>query len=186
MTITTPREQILAFSTPYYYTPAQMAASTASGITTYDGLAGKTICVVRRRPTFDWPERPARPRLRHSLIKAQPPAGAKVDDARHRPSLRETIKAGRKEFEGWLSSSTTVDQAITEGLPLVRDRRTGSTTSRSASPSTRAAPTRPAWSEAVNKILADMRADGTLKAFSEKVVRHRPHGRTGELTPTIC
>ncbi len=29
MTITTPREKVLAFSKPYYYTPAQMAASTA-------------------------------------------------------------------------------------------------------------------------------------------------------------
>jgi polar amino acid transport system substrate-binding protein len=38
MTITTPREEVLAFSKPYYYTPAQMAASQASGITTLDGL----------------------------------------------------------------------------------------------------------------------------------------------------
>ncbi len=54
MTVTTPREKILAFSTPYYYTPAQMAASTASGITTYDGLAGKTICVGAATTYFDW------------------------------------------------------------------------------------------------------------------------------------
>ena len=44
MTITSPRQKVLDFSPPYYYTPAQMAASTASGITTLDGLAGKTIC----------------------------------------------------------------------------------------------------------------------------------------------
>src|SRR3954470_17494870 len=32
MTITSERQKILAFTDPYYYTPAQMAASTASGI----------------------------------------------------------------------------------------------------------------------------------------------------------
>src|SRR5258706_296637 len=34
MTITPDRAKVLDFSPPYYFTPAQMAASTASGITT--------------------------------------------------------------------------------------------------------------------------------------------------------
>ena len=54
MTITTPREKILAFTKPYYYTPAQMAASTASGITTLEGLAGKTICAGAATTYYDW------------------------------------------------------------------------------------------------------------------------------------
>ena len=43
MTITVPRQAVLDFSPPYYFTPAQMAATTASGITSLDGLAGKTV-----------------------------------------------------------------------------------------------------------------------------------------------
>ena len=45
---------MLDFSDPYYFTPAQMAASTASGITTLDGLAGKTVCVGEATTYLDW------------------------------------------------------------------------------------------------------------------------------------
>ena len=45
---------MLDFSDPYYYTPAQMAASTASGITTLEGLAGKTVCVGEATTYLDW------------------------------------------------------------------------------------------------------------------------------------
>jgi polar amino acid transport system substrate-binding protein len=44
MTITTDREKVIAFTNPYYYTPAQMAVLPDSGITSLDGLAGKTVC----------------------------------------------------------------------------------------------------------------------------------------------
>ena len=45
MTITKKRLANLDFTEPYYFTPAQMAATKASGITTLEGLAGKTVCV---------------------------------------------------------------------------------------------------------------------------------------------
>ena len=54
MTITTPRQELLDFSDPYYYTPAQMAARADSGITTIDGLAGKAICVGAATTYLDW------------------------------------------------------------------------------------------------------------------------------------
>ena len=55
MTITTPREQVLAFSDPYYYTPAQIAASTASGITDpLTGLPARPICVGEATTYYDW------------------------------------------------------------------------------------------------------------------------------------
>ncbi len=79
----------------------------------------------------------------------------------------ETIKAGRKEFEGWLSSSTTVAQAITEGLPLVA---IGDPVYYEplAVAFDKSGPDPTSMIEKVNQIIADMRADGTLKAFSEK------------------
>src|SRR6186713_25912 len=38
MTITTPRKEIFSFTQPYYYTPADIGASTRSGITSVDDL----------------------------------------------------------------------------------------------------------------------------------------------------
>ena len=45
MTVTEQRLPRFDFSPAYYYTPAQVAATTASGITSLDGLSGKTVCV---------------------------------------------------------------------------------------------------------------------------------------------
>src|SRR5450759_4353535 len=44
MSTSVDRMKVLDFTHVYYYTPAQMTASVHSGITTLDGLAGKTIC----------------------------------------------------------------------------------------------------------------------------------------------
>ena len=167
MTITTPREEILAFSKPYYYTPAQMAASTVSGITTVDGLAGKTICVGAATTYFDWLSGTLDLGSDTSLIKMQPPTGAKVTTLDTDRLCAETIKAGRKEFEGWLSSSTTVEQAVAEGLPLIKVgdpvyyEPLGVAFDKSG-------PDPTSMVEKVNQILDEMRADGTLKGFAEK------------------
>jgi polar amino acid transport system substrate-binding protein len=167
MTITTPREKVLAFSKPYYYTPAQMAASTVSGVTTYEALAGKTICVGAATTYFDWLNGDLDLGSYTSLIKMEPPAGAKATTLDTDRLCAETIQAGRKEFEGWLSSSTTVEQAIAEGLPLVKVgdpvyyEPLGVAFDKSG-------PDPTTMVEKVNKILDEMRADGTLKGFAEK------------------
>ena len=165
MTITTPREKVLAFSQPYYYTPAQMAASTASGITTLDGLAGKTICAGEATTYYDW--------LTGALDlgtytpTAKPPEGSKATTLSTDRLCAEAWKAGRKDFEGWLSSSTTVDQAIKDGLPMVKVgdpvyfEPLGVAFDKSG-------PDPAGMVDRVNQILDDMRADGTLKGFSDK------------------
>jgi polar amino acid transport system substrate-binding protein len=165
MTITTPRQKVLAFSSPYYFTPAQMAASTASGITTLEGLAGKTICVGEATTYFDWMSGTLD--LGTYTPTTKPPAGSQVTTLSTDRLCADTWKAGRKDFQGWLSSSTTVDQAVKEGLPLVKvgdpvyyeplgvafDKSGPDTTDIVA---------------AVSGILDQMRADGSLKALSVK------------------
>jgi len=165
MTITTPREKVLAFTKPYYYTPAQIAASTASGITTLDGLAGKTICVGEATTYYDWMTGALD--LGSYTPTTKPPEGSKATTLSTDRLCAETWKAGRKDFEGWLSSVTTVDAAIKDGLPLVK-----------VGDPVYAEPLGVAFDKSgpdptdmvarVNGILADMRADGTLKGFSEK------------------
>ena len=165
MTITTPREKVLSFSKPYYYTPAQIAASTTSGITTLDGLAGKTICVGEATTYFDWMSGTLD--LGSYTPTEGPPEGSKVTTLSTDRLCAENWKAGRTDFEGWLSSSTTVDSAIAEGLPLVSVgdpvfyEPLGVAFDKSG-------PDPASMVEKVNTILDEMRADGTLKGFSEK------------------
>lgn len=46
MTVTTARQEVLDFADPaYYYTPAQFAATDASGIDSLEQIAGQTVCV---------------------------------------------------------------------------------------------------------------------------------------------
>ncbi len=165
MTITTPRQAVLDFSVPYYYTPAQMAASTASGITTLEGLAGKTICVGEATTYYDWMTGALD--LGSYSPTNTPPDGSTATTLSTDRLCAETWKAGRKDFEGWLSSSTTVDAAIKDGLPLVAvgdpvySEPLGVAFDKSGPDATDMV-------ERVNSILAEMQADGTLKAFSEK------------------
>jgi polar amino acid transport system substrate-binding protein len=165
MTVTSPRQKVLDFSDPYYYTPAQMAASTASGITTLDGLAGKTICVGSATTYLDW--------LNGTLDfgtespTTTPPAGATATTLDTDRLCAETWKAGRTDFEGWLSSSTTVEQAIKDGLPLVK---VGDPVffEPLAVAFDKAGPDASDMVTRVNQILTEMREDGTLKTMSEK------------------
>lgn len=165
MTITSARQKVLTFSTPYYYTPAQMAVVADSGITSLDGLAGKTICVGAATTYLDW--------LNGTLDfgtetpQAKPPAGAKATTLDTDRLCAEAWQAGRRDFEGWLSSSTTVEQAIKDGLPVVK---VGDPVFYEplAVAVDKSGPPHEEFIAEVNKILDAMRADGTLKSFSEK------------------
>lgn len=165
MTITSARQKVLTFSTPYYYTPAQMAVVADSGITSLDGLAGKTICVGAATTYLDW--------LNGTLDfgtetpQTKPPAGAKATTLDTDRLCAEAWQAGRRDFEGWLSSSTTVEQAIKDGLPVVK---VGDPVFYEplAVAVDKSGPPHAEFIAEVNKILDAMRADGTLKAFSEK------------------
>ena len=165
MTITTPREKVLAFSKPYYYTPAQIAASKASGITTLDGLAGKVICAGEATTYYDWLTGALD--LGSYTPTTKPPAGSTATTLSTDRLCAEAWKAGRNDFQGWLSSSTTVEQAVKDGLPLVKVgdpvyfEPLGVAFDKSG-PDPSDMVTR------VNEILDAMRADGTLKGFAVK------------------
>ena len=116
MTKTVPRQQVVDFSAAYYFTPAQMAASTQSGITTLEELAGKVVCTGVATTYFDW--------INGSLdlgdeLLAPVPAGMTAVTLPTDRNCAEQWAAGRFDFDGWLSSSTTVEDAINDGLPLI-------------------------------------------------------------------
>ena len=165
MTITSPRQEVLDFSDPYYYTPAQMAARTDSGITTLDGLAGKVVCVGAATTYLDW--------LNGTLDfgtespQTTPPEGVTATTLDTDRLCAEAWRAGRTDFDGWLSSSTTVQAAIDDGLPVVA---VGDPVyfEPLAVAFDKGGPDPSDLATRVNAILAEMREDGTLKAMSEK------------------
>jgi polar amino acid transport system substrate-binding protein len=165
MTITVDRSKVLDFTSPYYYTPAQMAASTASGITTLEGLAGKTICSGEGTTYDQWLNGKLDYGTGQDLGK--PPAGIKTTTLPTDTDCADQWKAGRFDFDGWLSSITVVDGAIKAGLPLVK---VGNPVyfEPLAIAIDKKGPTDKEFLDKLNKIVADMHADGTLAKMSMK------------------
>ena len=165
MTITEPRKNVLDFTSPYYYTPAQMTATTKSGITTLDGLAGKTVCVGTATTYMDW----LQGKLQSVSLGpvATPPAGAKVKPLDTDQLCAQAIKAGQNVGDGFLSASTVIDQAIANGTPIVKVGAPVFTEQLAASVD-KSGPPDTDFVAAVSKIVDDMHADGTLTAMSMK------------------
>ena len=165
MTVTVDRSKVLDFSPPYYYTPAQMAASKKSGITTLEGLAGKTICSGEGTTYDQW----LNGKLDYGTGKdlGTPPAGIKTVTLPTDTDCPDQWKSGRFDFDGWLSSVTTVDGAIKAGLPLVK---VGAPVyfEPLAVAMDKHGPADADFLAAVKKIVDDMHTDGTLTAMSMK------------------
>ncbi len=165
MTITVDRSKVLDFSPPYYYTPAQMAASTHSGITTLDGLAGKTVCSGEGTTYDQWLNGTLDYGTGEDL--GSPPAGVKTTTLPTDTDCPDQWKAGRFDFDGWLSSVTTVEGAIKAGLPLVK---VGDPVyfEPLAVAVDKGGPDDSDFMPVLKQIVDDMHADGFLTAASQK------------------
>jgi polar amino acid transport system substrate-binding protein len=163
VTITAPRQEVLSFTQPYYYTPAQMAATEASGITTLEGLAGKTVCVGEATTYFDWLNGTLE--LVGSPEPATPPAGVQNTTFSTDTECADAVIAGRTEFEGWLTSSTTLDASIEGGAPfvLVGDPVFFEALAVGID---KAGPPHDLLLAAIDDIISEMHADGTLSDSS--------------------
>ena len=166
MTITADRQKVLDFSPPYYFTPAQMTVSKASGITTMDGLAGKSICAGEATTYLDWL---SGKKLDFGSLSptTTPPAGIKTVSLKTDDLCPQTWGSGRNDFQGWLSSITTVDGAIKSGLPVVKvgDPVYFEPLAISVDKS---GPDPTDFVAAMTKIVNDMHSDGTLTTLSNK------------------
>jgi polar amino acid transport system substrate-binding protein len=143
-----------------------MAASKASGITTMDGLAGKTICAGKSTTYLDWL---SGKKLDFGTLSptTTPPAGIKTVSLDTDNDCPQTWAAGRNDFAGWLSSSTTVDGAISKGLPVVK---VGDPVYAEplAVAVDKSGPNDSDFVARLTEIVNTMHSDGTLKAFSNK------------------
>ena len=165
VTITEERDQVLDFTAPYYYTPAQMTATTDSGITSLDALAGEVICVGESTTYQFWLEGTL------NLIDAPeptaPPEGATVTTFGTDTECADAIASGRTEFTGWLTSITTAQAAIGEGAPFVE---VGDPVffEPLAVATDKAAPEHTALMEELDRIVQEMHDDGSLSSLSEQ------------------
>ncbi|MDQ3491727.1 MAG: transporter substrate-binding domain-containing protein [Chloroflexota bacterium] len=166
VTVTEDRMEVLDFTEPYYYTPAQMTATAESGITTLDGLAGQVICVGETTTYQFW--------LEGSLVLAggspdpvPVPEGATVTTFSTDTECADAAASGRTEFQGWLSSSTTVATAIEAGDPFVA---VGDPVffEALAVATDGAGPAHAELQAELDRIVREMHEDGTLSALSEE------------------
>ncbi len=117
VTITEARKQVLDFTRPYAYNPAQLAVTTASGITSLDQLAGQPICVGGATTYQQWIEGTLV--LVDAPEPTPPPAGAIAFPLETDQMCAQSVQSGRPEFQAWLSSSEAIAAAIAAGTPMV-------------------------------------------------------------------
>ena len=165
MTITVPRRGVLDFSPAYYFTPAQMTATTDSGITSIAELAGKTVCLGSATTYEDW----IKGTLESESLGpvAVPPADIKLQTLPTDQDCAQAIAAGRKDAVGFLTSSTTVDQAIKNGTPIVKIGEPVFTEQLAVSID-KSGPDDTDFLARLKTIIEEMHADGMLSALSLK------------------
>ncbi len=117
MTITPERQQVLFFTTPYYYTPAQFAAAEDAGYSSLDDLSGEAVCVgtATTYESYLNGELKTGPGVR---IITEPPANVEVVPLETDQECAQSIAAGRPEFKAYLTSATVVEQNIKDGVPV--------------------------------------------------------------------
>jgi polar amino acid transport system substrate-binding protein len=166
MTVTAAREKILDFSNPYFYVTAQMSTYTGSGITSIADLAGKTVCVGQGTTYQKWLDGESLG-LGQNTTAPPPPANVKVVTFDSDALCAQAWKAGRHDFQGWLTAKATADAAIADGQPVVEIDNPIYQAPLAAA-FDKSGPPNAEFLAEVNKVIAELHQDGTLKTLSVK------------------
>jgi polar amino acid transport system substrate-binding protein len=164
VTVTPAREEVLDFTQAYYYTPAQAATTEGTGIETIEDFAGSAICVGESTTYQFWLEETLE---LPAVVIAPPPEGVTAVTLPTDINCPEAWRDGRTDFEGWVSSITTVDGAIADGLPVISVgdpvffEALGVAFDRSVEDNDTLV-------DEVDRIIGEMHEDGTLTELSEK------------------
>ena len=166
VTVTEDRKEALDFTVPYYFTPAQMATFEESDIQAIEDFAGTTVCVGEATTYLDWIEGSLTLPPEAGEV-ADPPEGIVATTLPTDVDCADSWRSGRTDFEGWISSITTVEGAIADDYPI---RAIGDPIffEPLAVAFDKSVEDNDSLVAAVNQIVEDMHADGTLTAFSEQ------------------
>lgn len=166
VTITPEREEVLDFTQPYYFVPAAIATTEGTDISTLEDFAGTTICVGESTTYQFWlegtlalPEEAGEP--------DEPPADATVSTLPTDINCAEAWRDGRQDFEGWVSSITTIEQAIADGMPVVMIDEAVFNEGLGVA-FDRAVEDNDSLVAEVDRIIGEMHEDGTLRELSEE------------------
>jgi polar amino acid transport system substrate-binding protein len=162
MSITKGREKVVDFADPYYFDFGSIAVDTDSTITSIAELDGKSICVGAATTYEQW--------LQGTLEisdpnMAPPPAGANVTSLPTDNECLQAHAAGRK-FDAIVANENSLANGVNEGIPVkILDVAPPFVVS-VAFALDRSGPPTADLLKVLNKIVADMHADGTLSKFS--------------------
>jgi polar amino acid transport system substrate-binding protein len=166
MSVTNGRAKVVDFVDPYYYDSGAVAVPKDSPIQSLADLAGKTICVGSSTTYQQW--------LDGSLDivdpnKLTPPAGVKIVPLETDNLCTQAIMSGRKYDAVVANANGLADQAtkapirVLAGPPIF--------TVSVAFALDKAGPSDASILAALNKVVADMHADGTLTTLSMKYLK---------------
>lgn len=166
VTITPEREEILDFTQPYYFTPAQMTTTEGTGIDSLGAFSGTTVCVGSNTTYFFWLQGELDLPDEAGEITA-PPENVEATTLETDTDCPQAWRAGRMDFEGWLTALPTAEQAIADGLPVVL---VGDPVFYEplAVAFDRGVQDNDSLVQRVDEIIGEMHEDGTLTALSEK------------------
>lgn len=166
MTVKAPRAELFYFTTPYYAPAGVVGVAADSPFTSVEQLAGETICVATETTYYDW--------LNNSLdvnpedIYVQPPAGVKIVEMAGDQECPQALAAGRANFVAYATSKTVVDSNVAAGMPV---KQLGGPVflEKNAVAFDKFSPLDQTGAiQAIDKIINEMHADGTLSALSLK------------------
>jgi polar amino acid transport system substrate-binding protein len=164
MSITKGREKVVDFADPYYFDFGSIAIDAASTITSIKELDGKSICVGAATTYEQW--------LQGTLEisdpnMAPPPVGANVTSLPTDNECLQAHAAGRK-FDAIVANENSLANGVKEGIPVkILDVPPPFVVSVAFALDKSGPPTADLL-KVLNKIVADMHADGTLSTFSNE------------------
>ncbi len=170
MAVTTGRQEVLDFAEPaYYYTPAQFAASDASGIDSLDDVSGQAVCVALSTTYETWLNGDMEALgLPEASLFAPVPTDVSVIPLPTDAECPQAIQAGREEFAVFLTSNTVVEAAIDSGLPVHKVGDPVFSENLSVAFDKSGELSNATLVERVSEIIAEMHEDGTLRDLSMK------------------
>lgn len=162
MSVTKGREKVVDFADPYYYDYGSIAVPTSSTAASIADLNGKTICVGASTTYEQW--------LKGTLEivdpnMAPPPTNTDITSLPTDNECIQAVAAGRK-FDAIVANEGDLANAVTQKQPIKILDITPPFVVSVAFALDKGGPPTAEMLTLLNKIVADMHADGTLTKFS--------------------
>jgi polar amino acid transport system substrate-binding protein len=164
MSVTKGREKVVDFADPYYYDYGSIAVPTGSTIASVADLDGKSICVGASTTYEQW--------LKGTLEitdpnMAPPPKNTNITSMDTDNLCIQAVAAGRK-FDAIVANEGDLANAVKQNQPITILQVPPPFVVSVAFALDKSGPNTAAMLALLNKIVADMHADGTLTKYSNQ------------------